>query len=193
MIELPPLEITRKQNCQFTMTFLSRIHPKKGIEFLFQAMSILNFTVTLRIAGEGDEEYIAKLKDLAEKLGISENVEWIGWCGPVEKFHELMSTDLFVLTSYNENFANVVIESLYVGTPVLISKHVGLSNFVKKNDLGWITDLDSKSIAKLIGEAKMNSEKRLHINNNSRRIIINNFSEDVLGRQYINAYTKTIN
>ena len=55
-----------------------------------------------------------------------------------EKFSFLSGLDLFALTSHSENFALVVIESLSVGTPVLIGENVGLYEYVLQNDCGWV-------------------------------------------------------
>src|SRR5690606_22328250 len=101
---------------------------------------------TLRIAGSGDEEYVEKLKRYAERLEIASNLEWLGWKNREEKFVALMKSDCIVLTSHNENFANVVIESLHVGTPVIVSEDVGLAPFVRENDLGWVTKLNADDI-----------------------------------------------
>ena len=75
----------------------------------------------------------------------SPSIQWLGWQDREEKFVTLMQADLFVLTSYNENFANAVIEALHAGTPVLISGEVGVSSFVKKHDLGWICETTANS------------------------------------------------
>ena len=58
--------------------------------------------------------------------------------------------DLMVLPSHDENFGNVVIESLSVGTAVLISKNVGLADYVTENNLGWVCDLNEDSVSAII-------------------------------------------
>ncbi|HEY0177983.1 MAG TPA: glycosyltransferase, partial [Pedobacter sp.] len=116
MITLPALPLVKSENDVFTLIFMSRIHPKKGIEILFNAISRVTFPVVLKIAGSGEEEYIAKLKNLAVELGIAGQVEWLGWLNREDKFKALMNADLFVLISRNENFANVIVESLHMGT-----------------------------------------------------------------------------
>lgn len=131
IITLPDLPLVKQENEVFTLIFMSRVHPKKGIDILFHALSRLSFDVILKIAGSGEDDYITELKELASKLGITEKIEWMGWVDRKDKFKALMSSDLFVLVSLNENFANVVIESLHVGTPVLVSEEVALSAFVQ--------------------------------------------------------------
>ncbi|MEI6411551.1 MAG: glycosyltransferase, partial [Bacteroidota bacterium] len=59
----------------FKLIFLSRIHPKKGLERLFGALKQLDFQWSLQIVGSGEPEYVESLKALASSLGISEFIE----------------------------------------------------------------------------------------------------------------------
>ena len=188
ILSLPDLEIVKKDNKVFTLIFLSRIHPKKGIELLFEAIKDLPFDLMLRIAGTGEETYIEKLKAKSIELKIDKNIEWVGWKNRNEKYVDLMQADLFTLTSFNENFANVVIESLHMGTPVLISEQVGLSSFIREKDLGWISSLNVESIKTNLTAAFKDEIKRKIINQTGRKIIQESFSEVVLVEKYVENY-----
>lgn len=189
IIFLPELEILKKRNHPFSILFLSRIHPKKGIELLMEAISKLKTSVCLLIAGTGEEKYIESLKLKAESLHIKDKIMWLGWKDREEKFEVLMQADMFALTSYNENFANVVIESLHAGTPVLLSAEVGLSKFVVEHDLGWVCSLKPEDIAEKIEIAITEVEKRKRINNCGSAIIRKYFSAETLIPQYLQLYT----
>ena len=129
------------------MIFLSRIHPKKGLETLFEALSSVDFSWRLQIVGEGEESYVSLLKNLAREYSITDRIDWLGWRNGSEKFQLLADADLFVLPSQNENFANVVLESLAVGTPVILSDQVGLSEYVIKQNFGWVYSGGSTELA----------------------------------------------
>ena len=193
LVELPPLPIEKPQKKVFTLGFLSRIDPKKGIEFVFEAIAQLPFPVLFTIAGTGDDAYVSELRQLSEKLQIADKIEWVGWKGPQDKFYELMKLDLFVLSSFNENFANVVVEALYMGTPVCISRNVGLSGFVETHDLGWVTELTVDSVRQSIADAYNNVTKRKQIEATGRSVILSEFAEDVVIGQYINMYEAVAN
>ncbi|QKZ15430.1 XrtY-associated glycosyltransferase XYAG1 [Spirosoma sp. KUDC1026] len=188
LLNLPLQPINRSNNEVFTIVFLSRIHPKKGLEFLFEAISQIRIPVRLRIAGTGEDSYIQKLKEDTVALKIDHIVEWVGWRSKEDKYIELGNADLFALTSYNENFANVVVESLYAGTPVLISDKVGLAHFVEENDLGWVTHLEVSSIVNSIRQAIGDKRKRAIINAIGRDKITENFSKKILIDRYIGKY-----
>ena len=192
ILTLPDIPINKPENEIFTLIFMSRIHPKKGIEILLNAISKLSFPVELKIAGSGEEEYIDTLKDLAIELGITESITWLGWLDRETKFKELMHADLFVLVSLNENFANVVIESLHMGTPVLLSEDVGLSGFIRQNDQGWISTLEIEDVVQKIGMAYTETEKRTRIQTQSRFIIEKNFSPTKLINNYVDEYQNII-
>jgi glycosyltransferase involved in cell wall biosynthesis len=182
--------IPRDENAIFTLLFLSRIHPKKGIEILFHAISRLPFDVKIKIAGNGEDDYIQELKDLAVSLKIEKKVIWLGWKDREEKFIEMRNADLFVLTSLNENFANVVIEALHMGTAVMLSKDVALSSFIAKHDLGWVTSTQVNDVEHALMEAISSYNKLQRIRDTARNIINEQFSAPVLIKQYIEEYDK---
>lgn len=184
LIWLPGLNRRKVKNEVFTLLYLSRIHPKKGIELLMQAIAMMGKDVCLIVAGSGNEQYVHQLKEKAAALGIAGKIKWPGWLNREEKFEALMQADLFVLTSYNENFGNVTIEALHSGTPVLLSDGVGLSKFVQENELGWITKPESTAIKNTLEKAIADDEKRARITANAPGIIQQHFSPDILIPQY---------
>jgi len=175
-------------NDTFRLLFLSRIEQKKGLELLFEALAAVKIPWLLTIAGSGETEYIQSLKRKAAESGIHQQISWIGQVGNEDKFNVLARHDLTVLTSYNENFANVVVESLSVGTPVLVSKFVGLADYVAAKNLGWITGLNMEEIETGILSAYQDIKKRKEIRNTAPLIINSDFDDDTLAKQYIEFY-----
>jgi glycosyltransferase involved in cell wall biosynthesis len=189
-VELPkPLPKTElSQSTTFKLIFLSRIEQKKGLELLFEALALLDFDWHLTIAGAGEETYVKSLKLKVESLKLDERINWLGHVGNADKFQLLADHDLMVLTSYNENFANVVIESLAVGTPVLLSKEVGLATYVRENNLGWVCDLDKGRIAESLNESYLSEEKRDSLRTDAPLRIREDFEEKELVKRYLKMY-----
>lgn len=171
-----------------SLLFFSRIDEKKGIEVLFQAVSELKIKYSLTIAGTGSITYINKLKTLCKTLGIEQRVRWIGSISYDEKFDVLSNYDLMILPSYNENFANVVVESLSVGTPVLVSDQVGLADYVIKTKLGWVSKLSFADFAAQINHISTDRKKLLEIKIEGPQHISRDFNSKTLLKQYLNFY-----
>lgn len=182
----------RKQKI-LNLLFLSRIDPKKGLEVLLVALSKVRFHWALTIAGSGTETYVEILRQQAAALKISGKIKWIGQVSNELKYQLLSTKDLLVLPSSNENFGNVVLESLLVGTPVLISDTVGLAYYVSKSDLGWICAPDSDKLAKALVEINENTEKRNKIRSQGPKRVRLDFSSDKIMQDYLKLYRKTLN
>ena len=133
--------------------FMSRIHPKKGLEYLISALSKLKeYNFVLVIAGSGDPDYINQIKDLLETHDICDRTHMIGFVKGETKNLYLQGADIFALTSHSENFGIAAIEALAAGTPVLITDGVAIAPMVKEQAIGYVTKLEVEAIASIIQE-----------------------------------------
>jgi glycosyltransferase involved in cell wall biosynthesis len=199
ILELPPLNGVSREDKTFHLLFLSRIHEKKGIDVLLKALPQLPFDWRLTIVGDGEPNYIEQLKKQAASLGLQSSngtdvkrINWMGWVKPEDRFKVFEQANLFVLPSHNENFANVVIESLSVGTPVLVSQYVGLSDYVLEKKMGWVCDTTVKSLQAKLTEAYYQKAERHRITSNSSNQIRADFAPATLAAQYVNMYKKAL-
>ncbi|TZF86217.1 glycosyltransferase (plasmid) [Pedobacter sp. BS3] len=172
----------------FRLVFLSRVEEKKGLDKLFDALAWCNRPWELAIAGDGQPGYLEQLKSQAAALGIDQHIRWLGHLGQEEKFTVLQQHDLLILPSHDENFANVVIESLSVGTAVLISTNVGLADYVQHKQLGWVCEAKPEIIAQHIVQAMEDIAMRTHIREAAPDIIRRDFDEHVLVKRYLAMY-----
>ncbi len=194
-IKLPAksFNVKREGSQIFRLLFFSRIEEKKGLNLLIEALSMLNIPYHLTIAGDGNAGYIEQLKALATKSGVSGHVTWAGF-KQQDKFDVLYSHDLFVLPSHDENFGNAVIESLSVGTPVLISRQVGLADYVEGNGLGFTCQTEPDSIAGAINNISAYRQNDLErIRRSAPGIILNDFKEENLVKKYKDMYAQITN
>ena len=186
--------VIRSENSDiFNLLFLSRIHPKKGLEDLFSALSKVGFNYHLSIVGDGDSNYIEELKLLSRKLMIENSISWKGALYNDDKIRSYANADVFILPSKDENFANTVLESLAQGTAVIVSKNVGLSDFVSDNNLGWVYDGSVNNLEEVLNESKTSSQKLKNIRETSTSIIESNFSEANISNRYIAMYNTSLN
>ena len=143
---------------------LSRLHHKKNIESLLEVF----FAVTkqgeqkgwkLVIAGNGERDYIEKLKRLAfEKCG--DNVIFAGWLDGARKAAAIRGAELVALPSFQENFGLSVVEALACGVPVLVSTQVNLSDEIQAAGAGWVVNLEGDSLQRGLTEALRDTRER---------------------------------
>ena len=178
----------RRINDVFTIGFLSRVDPKKGLDLLIKALSEVTFPYRLIVGGNGDANYVESLKKLAQARGNADKIIWAGWQSAKQKFKFLAEVDLFAITSHSENFAAVVIEALSVGTPVLLSDQVGLKQYVGENDFGWISPMDRESISEVLIDIYEDESRRKRIGDLAPAAIRRDFAPESLAGKYAEYY-----
>ena len=176
---------------RLNLIFFSRIEEKKGLDLLLSALQLVTVPYHLTIAGDGDALYVASLKKQAEDARLNKSVSWIGFQNE-HKFDVLAGHDVLVLPSYDENFGNVVIESLSVGTAVLISDQVGLAGYVEKNKLGWICKTQARSVGELINDIYNRKNELKNIRNIAPLKVRQDFEASNLVKNYVDMYTQIL-
>ena len=109
------------------LLFLSRIHPKKGLLHLVQAVAALRSVFEggpwrLVIGGADEGGHLAEVRREIERLGVCDLIEFAGPVDGDDKWNLYQSADLFVLPSLSENFGLVIGEALLCGTPVVTTQ-----------------------------------------------------------------------
>lgn len=120
--------------------FLSRVAPKKRLDKLLDAGGILASSgrpITITVCGDGDPELIARLK-ADTPAGVE--VRWHGHVVDPERSAIEADQALVCLPSDNENFGQVVTESMARGLPVLTTRSTGSSSHLVAADAGWVLD-----------------------------------------------------
>lgn len=175
------------------LLFLSRIDQKKGLELLFEALATINIPYHLSIAGTGAASYIEQLKQLSMTYQIDHHIDWLGFKSEADgKFELIAAHDLLVLPSYDENFANVVIESLAMGTAVLLSEKVGLAAYTAGKQLGWICQTNADSVRASLLTIANDRAALTEIRQRAPGRIETDFSDTRLIKEYLEMYKTVI-
>ncbi|MFA8441375.1 glycosyltransferase [Yoonia sp.] len=139
---ISPVRQTDGANCH--LMFLSRLHPKKGLEALFDAMARLPARFTLDIYGTGDPAYVRMLQ-MRAKLSNG-RIRMHGHVEGAAKAAAFAGADLFVLPSHSENFGIVVAEALAHAVPVLTTQATPWQD-IHRHDCGRCIDLPQSDLA----------------------------------------------
>jgi glycosyltransferase involved in cell wall biosynthesis len=131
--------------------FLSRLHPKKGLEYLFAGLEIIAARrFSLVVAGSGSVEYEAELRCRIDSSPLKGRVHFVGFARDQFKQILLQGADLFALTSHSESFAIAAMEAMAAGTPALVTPGVPLASIIEKFNTGWVSPLEPAAIASAI-------------------------------------------
>lgn len=120
---------------QPTLISVGWLIERKGHHRIIEAMPALP-GYTLLIVGEGPER--AALAALIERLGVGDRVRLLGARPHTELPTLYGAADALVLASSREGWANVLLEAMACGTPVIASNIWGNPEVVRSRDAGVI-------------------------------------------------------
>lgn len=117
----------------FTLLSVGHLVELKGHDLVIGALALLP-GVSLMIAGSGIERQ--RLEALALALGVRERVRFLGAVPQAELPRYYGAADALVLASSREGWANVLLESMACGTPVVATRVWGTPEVVASADAG---------------------------------------------------------
>lgn len=197
----PPLTLRRRGLSQEKENFVltvSRVSSEKNIEQLIKAMPKITDALSLIIAGAvTDKRYMAKLKALAENLGVEKRIVFAGRVSR-EKLPEMYSKAMiYVSPTKYEPFGLSIIEAAYHGRPIVVDSSglVGAGALFThgkdciKGDMDNEDELaeavnvlfESPDMARELGEKAVKVAEKLTINAFEEKI--NNFILGVINRE----------
>ena len=123
----------RTPNAMFTLLAVGHLVPVKAQDLVIGALPLLP-GVRLVLAGDGPDR--SKLETLARELGVSDRVTFLGAVPQAQLRGHYGAADALVLSSSREGWANVLLESMACGTPVVASRVYGTPEVVASPDAG---------------------------------------------------------
>jgi glycosyltransferase involved in cell wall biosynthesis len=134
------------------MLSVGRLKRVKNQALLLHAFARLERADT-RLMLVGDGELEAELHGLAAELGIADRVIFAGFHADPTPFYR--TADLFVLSSDNEGFGNVIVEALNCGTPVVSTDcPSGPAEILAGGEYGTLVPVgDAEALSRAVEEA----------------------------------------
>lgn len=149
-VDVPEKTAHTEGNGGLRLLYLGRLHPKKGIENLLAACTLLNgSSYTLTIAGSGDAHYETSIRRKIQELALSDRVKMVGEVIGDAKRNLFGNADVAVVPSHTENFGMVVAEALAHAVPVIASKGTPWKR-IEEIGCGLWVDNDPGSVAHAI-------------------------------------------
>jgi len=172
----------------------SRLIKTKGLDLNIKAIAKLKEkypNLLYLIIGEGLER--KNLENLADALKIKENVEFLG-LQPHEKTMEYISIcDIFSLPSWRETFGLVYLEAMVQGKPIIGCQGQGVDGIVKEKKTGLLVKpKDIESLVQAIDFLLSNPKKGKEIGERAKKLVLENYTWEKIGKQLVHLYKKLI-
>lgn len=178
-----------KKNKQ--LLFLSRVHVKKGINYLIEAADILRDDLQgykILVAGEGDADYVASLKQQIMDKGLQDIIQLIGGVYGNKKWELFQTSDFFVLPTHSENFGLAIAESLASGTPVITTVGTPWNDLNSSNAGAWI-EIGTQPLVETLRRFLSLSDGELEtMGKNGRKLIETKYSAKVMAEEMMKVY-----
>lgn len=180
-----------------TILFLSRLHPKKGIELLIEAWAKVPQNIkrdwVLRIVGGGEAAYVNKIYKIISERSLFNQIELVGSKFDNDKITEFQNSNLFVLPSYSEGFPMAVLEASACGIPVITTKGTPWQE-LKTHNAGWWIDIGVEPLKEALIEAmKLSDIERIQMGLNGRKLVEENYSIESVAQKMIQLYEWILN
>lgn len=125
-----------------TLIAVGRLANQKGYHDIITAFIMARKQITCRLIVIGEGELRGELEDLAESLGVSADLDFIGWQD--NPFQFLAASDIFLLGSLYEGFPNVILEAMSLGLPVISTDCTcGPREILKDNEYGVLVPVSN--------------------------------------------------
>lgn len=136
---------------EIALLFLGHNFKRKGLHALIRALPLLRekqIPFRLIVVGKGRRR---PCNQLADALGAANLIQYVGASSRPE--HYYAAADVFCFPSYYDPCANVVLEALAAGLPVVTSTSNGSGEILTKGKEGYVVDPDDTAgMAACIGE-----------------------------------------
>lgn len=167
--------------------FLSRLHYKKGLDYLADAFAIVakeRADLRLVVAGS-DDGYKDEFERMIAGHGLGERTHLVGPVYGDDKLAAFNDAACFCLPSRQEGFSIAVTESLACGTPAVVSEDCHYPE-VSEVGAGAVTKLDAKAVAE--GLRRVLAGDRGAMGEAGRRLVRERFNWPAVAKTTLEAY-----
>ena len=160
---------------------------KGHIYFLGAAKKILEQVPDTKFVLVGDGPLRPRYEEVARELNINKDVYFLGKRTDVPTI--ISNLDVSALSSTNEGFSNVIMESMAAGKPVVATKVGGSKEMVSDGITGYLVPpADSQAMAGAIIHLLRNPDKAIAMGSAGREVVKENFTVETMVKKYEELY-----
>jgi glycosyltransferase involved in cell wall biosynthesis len=174
-----PAHLADEIDGELRLVYIGAIAPQRGLDTVLRAVNLLKGRVPLRLilVGGGEQVSIQNLKILAERLGVSEQVDWVGYI-PHDQIPRVLDTchvalsPLPALQAYQVSSPAKVVEYLAMGKIVIATDIRAHQKLITDGENGLlIPSEDPASLAVAIERIYSDRELRHRLTKNARQSV----------------------
>jgi glycosyltransferase involved in cell wall biosynthesis len=178
-----------RQPSSVRIGFFGRLSPEKGVDRIIEAVAHLDpLTAPIQTLIVGDGPECERLKDQAERLGLAERLQFLGFRTDARRLME--EIDIVVHVPVYEGFGLVLLEAMAVGKPVITNDAPGgMSEIVVNGETGVVVPAGSvPTLAGAIAALAADPAERRRLGENGRRRCLQHFSSRSMAARTAAAY-----
>jgi glycosyltransferase involved in cell wall biosynthesis len=164
---------------ELIMSSVTLFRPFKSPETLVETAAVLaQRHVRTRLFMAGDGAMVKDLKELANKLEVSDRIHWLGFCKDPRSL--MQGSDVFLLASVGEAGGFVLSEAMGCGTPIVGSASGVIPECVEEGKTGLLaTPKDANSFADAIEKLARDPSLLQAMRIGSRERMLRYFTVDI--------------
>lgn len=133
-----------KFNKENQILFVGGNMQRKGILDLIKAAPIIQRKIpTIRFNIAGEDNYIAKYKQLCKELGVLNNFAFLGWVSQEDLLSLYESASCFIMPSLTEALGVVFLEAMAAAVPVIGTNVGGISEVINDGENGILVPVNT--------------------------------------------------
>lgn len=173
--------------------FLGRIDNIKGLDILIKSfIRLVNTIKNVRLVIVGsDGGFLNTLKRFIIESNIEQRVLFTGFLQGDEKVCAYIDADVYVLPSYYDAFPNTVLEAMSYGTPVIVSNHCGIVEWLNKDE-ACICSPNETELYNSFLNVLLNDKLRASLSEKGRQVTNDRFGWDKVVRKVEEVYLSLI-
>lgn len=167
--------------------FLGRLHQKKGIDLLVEALGKMHNSSAHLILAGSDYDYQQKIAELVSQKNLGDRVHFTGFVDGERKAALLNTCDVMVLASRLEGLPVSVLEAMAHSKPVIISRACNLPEVAHAKAGIEIANENVEELVRALNDFfAMPEDSQREMGNNGIRLVKKQFSWDHITKHYIN-------